>query len=140
MEWAMWSALAGIASAVAVWVTLMVVRSRDSRAQVQADEATKNQAKAAQERADMAHEAASIATAKCDLLSHDLASFKVDVAQNYVTMRAVEQLADRFTTDIHRLSDEVKASTSELGRRFDELTRTFIEAGASHAAGKRKPT
>jgi hypothetical protein len=140
MEWAMWSAFGAITSAGVAWITLMLMRARDSRAQVQADEATKNHAKTARERADHAQEAANVATARCELLAHDLAGFKVEVAERYVTARAVDHLAERLTADMHRLSDELRASTSELGRRFDELTRTFIDAGASRAAGKRKPT
>jgi hypothetical protein len=140
MEWAMWSAFGAVASAGIAWITLMLMRSRERRAQVQADEATKNQAKTATERADQAQEAAGVATARCELIAHELAGFKVEVAERYVTTRAVDQLAVRLTTDMHRLSDELRASTCELGRRFDELTRTFIEAGASRAAGRRKPT
>ena len=140
MEWAMWSAFGAVASAGVAWITLMLTRSRERRAQVQADAATKSEAKTAKERAEEAHEAAGVATARCELIAHELAGFKVEVAERYVTTRAVDLLAERLTTDMHRLSDELRASTSELGRRFDELTRTFIEAGASRAAGKRKAT
>jgi phage-related tail protein len=140
MQWAMWSAFGALASAGGAWITLVLMRSRESRAQVQADEATKNAAKTAKERADQAHAAAGVATARCELIAHELAGFKVEVAERYVTTRAVDQLAERLTIDMHRLSDELRASTSELGRRFDELTRTFIEAGAARAAGRRKPT
>ena len=35
MEWAMWSAFGAITSAGVAWITLMLMRARDSRAQVQ---------------------------------------------------------------------------------------------------------
>ena len=88
----------------------------------------------AEQKASEAATAAAVACGKADLVAAHLADYNALVAHEYVSIAAIDKMEQRIVTEVHRASDEHRAASSEINKRFDELARTLIEALASAAA------